>query len=166
MSPIPKTGNLVIRRFCQLLLTINSLGTLLVVIASRSGPPAPRTTTSLAVHRLRPLLAGPRHLGAGNMALPAPMHHAATPGPVPGAAAATPQVRQSLWCSYSALIGGLTSPPGLHPSSRRTFPSHTTCGTCSPLLTSSSPPGLPAPSRQMITASGNRHLPMAVISSD
>jgi hypothetical protein len=166
MSLIPKTRNPAIRQFCQLLLTINSLGTLVVVkVASRCVPLTPRIGTSLAMHRLRPVLAGHGHLAAKHMELPTPTHHlTATLGPVRGVAAAITRNRQSLWGSYPALIGCLTS-PGPRPSSRRSFSWHTTCGISSPLSTPSTPPGLPLPHCQKITMSGGRHLPMAVISS-
>ena len=119
MSPIPKTRNLAIRQLYRLLLTINSLGTLIVVVAPR----APHTGTSLAMHRLRPILAGHEHLAAGHMALLAPTYYAtATPGPVRRFAAAMSQDHQSPWCTYPALIGCLTSPPGPRSSSRRSFP--------------------------------------------
>jgi hypothetical protein len=165
MSPIPKTRNPAIRRFCQLVLTINSLGTLFAVMASHSGPRAPRTGAPPAMRRLRPLLVGHRHLTAGYMTLPTPMHHTATPGPALEAAAVIARDRQSLWCNDPTLIGCLMSPPGPHPGSRRSLPWHTACSTSSPLLTSSPPAGLPLRRCQKITVSGNRHLPMAVLSS-
>lgn len=162
MSPIPKTRNLAIRQLYRLLLTINSLGTLIVVVAPR----APHTGTSLAMHRLRPILAGHEHLAAGHMALLAPTYYAtATPGPVRRFAAAMSQDHQSPWCTYPALIGCLTSPPGPRSSSRRSFPWHTACGISSPLLTSSPSPGLPLRRCQKLTMVGSRHLPIAVISS-
>jgi hypothetical protein len=165
MSPTPKKRNPAIRQFCQLLLTINSLGTLVVVVASRRVPRTSRTAKSLAMRRLKPALAGHGHLAARYVTLLTPTHHAtATLGPVRGVVAAITRDRQS-WCSYPALIGCLTSPRGPRPSSRRSFPWHTTCGISSPLLLSSPSPGLPLPRCQKITISGSRHLPVTVISS-
>jgi hypothetical protein len=168
VSPKPKTRNPAIRQFCQLLLAINSLGTLVVVVASRWVPRAPRTGTSLAirslaiqslaVHRPRTILASHGHLAAGQRTFLTRTHYAtATPGPARGVAAAITRDRQSLWCSYPALIGCLTSPPDLRPSSRRSFLWHTACGRGSPLLTSSRPPGLLLSRVPRIGMSGGRH---------
>lgn len=107
MSPTSKTQSPEILQRWSLILTIHSLATLLAVAGSRSVPCAPRTTTSLAIQRLRSVLAGCRQ-PAGRYVTPlVPAHHPSKIlRPVFGVAASMARDRQFLRCRHSALYDG------------------------------------------------------------
>jgi hypothetical protein len=152
-------------QFCQLLLTINSFGILIMAVASGRVPHAPRTGTSqgmqsLVIRRLRPVLTGHGYPAAGHKPLLTRARNAAgTAWPARGIVPAITRDRRSPWCSYPTPIGCLAS-PGPRPSPRRLLPWHTVRGINSPLLASSPPRGLPLPRGPRINGSGRRHTVM------
>lgn len=163
MSPTSKTPSPEIRQPWSLILAIHSLASLLAVAGSRSVTSTPRTATSLAMHRLRSVLAGCRQPSVRYVTPLVPAYHSSKIlRSVLGIAASMVPSRQFLRRRHSALADRPADPVGPPPGSGQRLLRDTTSGINVWPITSS--PILELSDGQKTTLHGRRDLRIAALS--